>query len=253
MPQSKRAKRPEIARAEPRRNFTGAFAPGTRGKSAKNGAPPPNGAPADPGWVEARDASYEAINNGYRVIDEYMRQGQRLAEEFWLPAADAKSAGTEFTRMMDRFLRSAGDMGSAWLEMMTQWTQSPGRDTGGPRGTAGPFAAGFSGGVSSGTARPANAAPAPAPAEVSLVVESTKRVRISVDAHALSAGVAVHALVCSNPEVRPVTTAALDVEPSGGVVLRVVVPDDQPAGVYYGVLVDAGTGRPAGTVTLTVL
>jgi hypothetical protein len=59
--------------------------------------------------------------------------------------------------------------------------------------------------------------------------------------------------VCSNPEVRPITTATIDADPSGGASLRVVVPDDQPAGVYYGVLVDTGSGRPAGTVTLTVL
>jgi hypothetical protein len=267
MSQSKRAKRPKIARAEPRRNFASAFTPAESAeKTAKsaqtNGVPPPNGKGAsragEPGWTDARDASYEAINSGYRVIDEYMRQGQRLAEEFWLPspdAPDAKGVGSDFTRMMDRFLRSAGDMGGAWLEMMTQWTQAPGRDAGGPRGTAGPFSAGTvpsgAGASASGPDRGA------APLGVSFTVETSKRVRLSVDARTLSARlsgrVALHALVCSNPEVRPIASATLEPDPAGGASLRVIVPDDQPAGTYYGVLVDTGTGQPGGTVTLTVL
>jgi hypothetical protein len=266
MSQSKRAKRPKIERAAPRRNFAGAFAGAKNGAADKNGVPKPNGANGahanptkNPEWTEARDASYEAINNGYRVIDEYMRQGQRLAEEFWLPSPDERSVGSDFTRMMERFLRSAGDMGGAWLEMMTEWSQAPGRDVGGPRGTAGPFSAGSVSGTVTGTEKGANgvAAPASGPAEastsLSIVVESSRKVRLSVESRALSPGVVVHSLVCSNPEVRPITSAAIGEGPSGGAALHVVVPDDQPAGVYYGVLVDTGTGRPAGTVTLTVL
>lgn len=265
MSQKKRVKRPEIPRAEPRRSVAGAFgdtkSEAEPAAAAKNGAHAANGASTNgahaangastngaggPGWAEARDASYEAINNGYRVIDEYMRQGQRLAEEFWLPSPDAKGVGTEFSRMMDRFLRSAGDMGSAWLEMMTQWTQAPARDAGGPRGTAGPFSAGSAG------AAPPYAASVPGAPPLSITVESSKKVRLSVDARALVPGVEVHALVSAAPEAKPITTARLVQDPAGGLSLEVVVPDDQPAGAYHGVLVDPRTQRPTGTLTLTV-
>lgn len=274
MPQKKRARRPKVDRAEPRRQFSGAFRAGAsnraesrapaNGSTAKGGAPaaspangsatkgataaPANGAQQAGEWESARDAGYEAINNGYRVIDEYMRQGQRLAEEFWLPSPDAKAGGSEFSRMMDRFLRSAGDMGSAWLEMMTQWTQAPGRDLGGPRGTAGPFSAATYAGPNGPDATQTNAV------ALAIDVEASRRVRVAVDCRGASAALQVHALVSGDPAAPPITSIRIDADAlTGERTLHVSVPDAQPAGVYHGVLVDGAAQRPAGTITLTVL
>jgi hypothetical protein len=36
------------------------------------------------------------------------------------------------------------------------------------------------------------------------------------------------------------------------VALRVRVPDDQPPGVYNGIILDRSTGRPRGTVSLVL-
>jgi diaminopimelate decarboxylase len=36
---------------------------------------------------EPRDAAYRALNDAYRLVDEYLRQGQKMAENIWLPSA----------------------------------------------------------------------------------------------------------------------------------------------------------------------
>ncbi len=238
MPARKRTKRPKIERTEPDRTFTAAVRKAKAQKVPADSAAPDLEEPV----ASVRDASYEAINSGYRIIDEYMRQGQRIAEDFWLPAQDAASKPPEHVRMMERFLRSAGDMGSAWLEMMTQWTRPAGADMS-PRGTAGPFTAGGSNGHAAAEASPG--------AALSIAVESSRRVRVSVDAQGRLEDIEASPLVSTDRSLPPITTSCVEVEAdTGRAVLRIGVADDQPAGTYHGVLLNRRTQRPGGTITL---
>src|SRR5438128_6977170 len=73
MTTKKRVRRPEPDRTGPIRNWSALF-----------GAPPAR-APEDEGAAEARPTSLgEAVSRsvelGYRVVDEYVRQGQRAAQ-----------------------------------------------------------------------------------------------------------------------------------------------------------------------------
>jgi hypothetical protein len=241
----KRAKRPKIDRTEPDRNFTAAF----RKSKVQEPAPETAAPDLEEPVTSVRDASYEAINSGYRIIDEYMRQGQRIAEDFWLPATDATSQPPEHVRMMERFLRSAGDMGSAWLEMMTQWTRPAGADMS-PRGTAGPFTAGRTNGHA--TAEETHNG-APHPAAWSIAVESSRPVRVSVETHGRLEDIEASPLVSTDRSLPPITTPCVEVEAeTGRALLRVAVADDQPPGTYHGVLLDRRTQRPGGTITLRV-
>ena len=236
----KRAKRPKIDRTEPDRAFKAAF----RKPKVQTAAPETAASDGEEPVTGARDASYEALNSGYRIIDEYMRQGQRMAEDFWLPATDATGKAPEHMRMMERFLRSAGDMGSAWLEMMTQWTRPAGADMS-PRGTAGPFTAGATNGHA--------AAEATHPSALSIAIESSRRVRVSVDTQGRLEDIEASPLVSTDRSLPPITTPCVEVEAeTGRSILRIAIADEQPPGTYHGVLLNRRTQRPGGTITLQV-
>ena len=86
----KRVKRPVSERAEPARSWTGAFqklrARAGRARISGSGTRGRAGFRWLGGSPRRVDPYLEAVNGSYRVIDEYMRQGQRFAEEFWLPS-----------------------------------------------------------------------------------------------------------------------------------------------------------------------
>jgi hypothetical protein len=186
------------------------------------------------------------VNNAYRVIDEYMRQGQKLAEGFWLPATRSNGAVSDFSRVLERFFRSAGDMGMAWIEMMSELSR-PTRSDAAPQGTAGPFS--FDEPEERVESEPTNERSPP----FTIVVSSSKRVRVSVDTFGSLVDVDVCPLISTDRTLPPI--AAVDIEVESGTsrpTLTVTVPDDQPKGTYHGVLLDRTAGRPGGTITLVV-
>jgi hypothetical protein len=135
-------------------------------------------------------------------------------------------------------------MGSAWLEMMTQWTRPAGADMS-PRGSAGPFTAGRTNGHA--------AADEAAHAALSIAVESSRPVRVSVDAHGRLEDIEASPLVSTDRSLSPITTPCVEVEAdTGRAVLRIAIADDQPPGTYHGVLLNRRTQRPGGTITLQV-
>jgi hypothetical protein len=86
MDSNERVKRPEPQRTQPIRNWWTLFGP--------PGSMPPSGPgmpmPGMPGMPGARpsapgDAVSQGVQMGYRVIEEYMRQGQNAARSFGMP------------------------------------------------------------------------------------------------------------------------------------------------------------------------
>jgi hypothetical protein len=240
MDDSNRRKRPPVERTEPDRSWmNGSSGPAAAGTSA-----------------DAREAGYQAINNAYRLIDEYVRQGQRMAENLWLPlgGGSAARAASAFNAP-ERLMRAMGDMTMAWVEMMEQFTKNAqSKPEQAPAGSAGPFA-------STRVDQPAGA-PSAAPAASSaktatpplkLTLDARGRVEISVQ---LGDGAALDRL-----ETTELRSFGSDAEPIRGVelsgvpedpVLRVRVPEGQPQGTYNGLFLERGSRRPCGTVTLVV-
>src|SRR5689334_15594731 len=105
--------RPEPARTQPIRNWNGIFAAPGEPVAAEPEPPAPSAEPARQG-----------VAAGYRVIDEYLRQGRRAARDFWSPAAaaaasssdasepnaagsdDAAPRGPDISKLGERWLRS---------------------------------------------------------------------------------------------------------------------------------------------------
>jgi len=191
------------------------------------------------------------VNGAYRVIDEYLRQGQRFAEQIWLPGGSAAPA-EQIGRLLERFVRSAGDMGSAWLEMMGQWSAPYERASEAPRGGAGPFSAGRS------ARDPDPAAPTMREATAQgLVVriEATRTFEVSVETVGAiePAGVELGPLVSANGKLPPLRGVRLDAgSPDRRLTIRIRVPKGHPAGIYRGSLLDRGTKQLRGTVSLTL-
>jgi hypothetical protein len=246
MDHKERPKRPVLDRDQPSRGWNGLF--GSHDEPDRVGDKPKQ----PPGAEEVRSASYEAVNSAYRVVDEYLRQGQRLAEQVWLPTGTTATAPvTNFARIVERFMRSAGDMGTAWLEMMGQWVGEQGESTRGPLGVARPFSAGK---VAAESSVVTSGAQTSSPSQaLTVAVDASRTFEVCVELHG-SAGaesIQIRELVSTDGSSPPLSDMQIEPNSQGrGVTLRISVPDGQPAGVYNGLLIDRSTHRACGTVSL---
>ncbi len=108
MTERKRVRRPRPERTEPIRNWS----------SMLGGVPNGDGAPA----TGMADVVQRSVDLAYRVVDEYIRQGQRAAERFSgrngaaMPSTgDMQDAATQMTRF-------ASDGMRIWLELLGMTT-----------------------------------------------------------------------------------------------------------------------------------
>jgi hypothetical protein len=247
-----RIKRPTTERTEPQRAVGG----------ARPDLPLPSNpeAPQSANSAETKDNAYRAVNDAYRLVDDYLREGQRMAENIWLPIAGQADGGQSTAPSLEapgRFMRAMSDMTLAWVEVMQQWSAAaqPAPKHEAPTGHAGPFKADRERG---------NGAPGPAPSKekegragrraLSVSVESVGRVQVSVsfddfhDATRLVAG----AMTCFGASAPPIEQVSVGVGPDQLPELRIVVPPGQPAGTYHGLLANADTHHPCGSVSLRI-
>ncbi len=247
-----RFKRPELDRSEPIRSMTALFGP------PRNGAPPraADAAGASPG----KDGVSRGVDLGYRVIDEYMRQGQSLARTMWSPRLAQETLGSDPQQLAGRMYQYASDLAGAWLEymqaMMAQVPASPPPQPGAH--AVGGFGLGTNG-------KTPEAKPPPPPAEarveaptapsVSVQVSSRRRTEVTVDLKpgSLDALLSVYDLRARDSALPRISGVAADVSKADHrVTLRIEVPDGQPPGVYTGVIVDEASNLARGTLMVRV-
>ena len=120
---TKRRTRPEPERTGPNRAWKR-----TPPASEGNGAAPP-----------AENGAARTLNDAYRLVDEYLRQGQEMAENIWLPFGGNGAPAWPSPAAPDRFLRAVGDMTLAWVEAMQGFASAPAAPPQQPSGSAGPF------------------------------------------------------------------------------------------------------------------
>jgi hypothetical protein len=216
----------------------------------------PSEAAGAAGAAEPRDGAYRALNDAYRLVDEYLRQGQKMAENVWLPSGAGGSSFDAGLGAPGRFMRAMGDMTLAWVEVMQQWTNgsTPARED--PIGSAGAFKVNQTPAPAATPSAPVAASSAAERAsELTVRVQASGRVEVSVQLGELSnaAYLAPTELRSFGGQVEPIRDVSLVVMPGATPVLQIVVPDGQPAGTYNGLLLEAKTQRPRGTVSLSVL
>jgi hypothetical protein len=260
LPTTKRAKRPELDRVSPIRDFSRIFGPAAPGETprAKRPGEPRAGRPADIG---------KAVTAGYQVIDEYMRQGEEFARTMYGSAAGESSplfpfspprgsSGGDAQEMAGRLFQVAADFAGAWMDLMQTTTgrggQRPGSE---PR----PDVPGFD------INAPPSSAPAPAAdpevaraeqrAPLTLQIDSKQRVEVAVDVRSDPAGgpIVAHDLRAIDPALPRIEKVQIERTSGEGLVIRLRISDKQPPGVYSGVVVDERTNLPRGTISVRVI
>jgi len=184
------------------------------------------------------EAVASAVDLGYRVLDEYLRQGQRAAQRFGVRPAKAEAAVDDLQALATRMARYTSDFLGVWGQFVELAFSAGGLA---PQPTPRP--------------RPA-ASPSPARLAITLRINAPRATEVAVDLAADMAErpVTVQDLRSADPTVKPIGGVRL--EPATGTTapcLHVVIPPDQPEGSYVGVVVDDESGRFAGTVSVAVL
>lgn len=274
--------RPPLPRSHPIRNFAGILgAHPDPGRAARPTAPRAAGAERDskpkgrgatkPAGKAGRDpaevkrdpgaAVARGVNAGYRVIEEYLRQGQDFARSLW-PGSPSSAGGSPDApmNMTERLIRSASDLAGLFSEFL-QTFSLPGTL---PAPGSMPIP-GF--GIEPKAAAPADAENAGAnfardawepPPVISIDLRSSRRTEVTVNLRsgAWADRLQVHDLRPLKPAradgARLTGVSATGVPAERRVVLAAAIAADLPADTYSGLIVDADTNLPRGTVAIRI-
>jgi hypothetical protein len=239
-----RPTRPELPRTEPIRSWSTLFGAGRSTPGAPNGA----GA--------SGDSVKRGVELGYRVIDEYIKQGTAVANAFATPGRARAPSAQDLPKMTERMMQYGSDFASIWFDAMAlMMSNLNGAGVSGPSGpaTTPPPA------VYEGTPRSAAAQPA--------VVESQPSTRLALDLRSrqptellftldvpLTFGrVVVEDLRTRSggPTIQGVIVELPD-NPMAAIKVGLQVPTRTPPGRYSGAILDATTKNPRGRVTVII-
>src|SRR5688572_28240098 len=107
MTNSNRPRRPDLDRDEPQRGFAGAF-----------GAAPENGTNGQAGAAFEDDVA-RGVGVGYRLIEEYLRRGQQVAQSMWTPRAPfSPGSVADLGVGPERIFEYSAQVMGLWFEMV---------------------------------------------------------------------------------------------------------------------------------------
>ena len=203
-------------------------------RAERPGAPdsPPSHQPEESADAAAGDGAPGAVNLAYRVIEDYMHEGQATAERTVKDARHGGRAEGSFQALSERLLGDA----LVWLEHAAKlWGRFDPPD-----------------------------APSPTPRQDSAPAGSTVfrahvrssapvEIRLDLDSGAAGRPLGVHGLRCQDPAAPTIDGATLaPVDDTGIYRISVSVPEGQPAGGYSGVVYDTRDGSVQGTLAVCV-
>ncbi len=209
-------------------------------------------------WAEnggmADDASDAAVSHGvklgYRVVEEHIRQGRRVAQQLNPRPYGAGSARDDIGELFGRIIRSYTDLGSLWTDLFNAFATNPEFLNSLLRVVSPPVSS-----PSNGNRKPASPEPASGSMSVSVEIISTRPSQVTVDLHpnAHVQTLGTSGLYAAEPNKPPLTDITF--EPSfiaGQVLVRIRIPEGQAADVYSGVIVDKKTNLPQGTLSVRI-
>jgi hypothetical protein len=222
-----------LPRTEPIRSWSTLFG------SARD---PSQTSEAKAGAPRASDPISRGVEMGYRVIDEYVRQGAAVASSFSGNSAKG-AAGADLSQLAERMLRYASDFSAAWLEAMTMMAASVGSATGN------------SAKVNDVTNDSNSSRAWPAELRVSVELRSKHPAEISLSLEGSAPG--------EQLELEPLRVQAgkttiedvvveLPTEATGAIRVKVNVPTQCKRGRYTGAILEAQSGKPRGRLTVIV-
>jgi hypothetical protein len=227
--------REDPQRTEPLRQWSTLYRSPDSGSAPDAAGPPPEPEQGET-W---NDVVAEGVAVGYRVLEEQLRQGQRVAEQIGDASYGPAAMTGDVREATERMVRYSADLVALWLDFVNA--------TFGNGDLLRAFSAGWP--PAAGTAAPM---PAAAPPAVSIEIASRRPLRVSLDLKpgATARPLAAHPLRALEADTPALAELTFERGGDGGsLALRIRVPEAQPAGIYTGVVVDRGTGEPLGTVT----
>lgn len=234
-----RRKRPSLDRTRPVRSWSATLGTPTEQPIAPE--PPRTDGKARP---RLEDAVSRSVELGYKVVDEYIQQGQRAAQRLSEGKLTAEVLSSEVNELGGRIARYASDFFGAWVELLELAAVGSAARQNGTAGTSVP--------PPEVPAPPAARRPA---AGMRVEVHASRPVEVALDLRAerVTGAVRAHELRSAEPGKPRLTDVAVRSDGAGkAAVLRIGVPDDHPAGAYEGLLVDEATNRAVGSVRVVV-
>src|SRR5262245_38586356 len=245
-------KRPPLERAQPIRNWSTLF----NGPVADGGSSDEESATM-PGTDRASlsDVVSRSVDLGYRVVDEYIRQGQKAAQRLNERSYGVQTMAGDVQDLAMRMTQYASDFAAVWLQL-GQLAAAGNSAPGAPRAdrppaddAAAPNGAGAAGGATRAEATSAGVT------RVRIEVRSAQPTEVTVDIRpdAADRPLIVHALRAVDPDTPRLVGVCFEPgSEDAAAYLRIDVPPGHPAGVYSGLMIDQGTSRPVGTVSVTI-
>ena len=264
-----RRRRPEPARTKPLRNAATLL---------RDGVPPPAAPDAQPAVAGDTSESPVArgVRLGYQVIEEQILQGQKLAQRLGraagkaaasvtgraagasaAPAAVSDASAGEVQELLDRVLHLYKDMGALCVDAVDTLVHHPLLRSGLARMT--PAAAPEPAAAAAAAPATVNGAATDSGAagnRFALDIRCSRRTQVTLDLpqRAGSFVPRVHALHAGDAALAPLTGVRFGTdEDSSAAVLQLDIADTQPAATYSGVVVDAATNQPRGTLSVRLL
>jgi hypothetical protein len=238
MSDEERLQRPDPGRTEPLRRWSDLY----RRAEVYPAASPAdnNGTSNGPGAGSTTNGAGSAVELGYRVIESYLNQGRRMAEQLNGSSYSQRGMPDGVADLVERTVRAYNELLPVWLQVANSLVKV---DPLGVRPTE---------------ANPARGWPDPSKGAVrtriSVETVSRRPVRVLLD---LSEGSSVlnlmtHGVRAVDPQKPVLTEVSFIPAPQGCATLRIVVPDSLPAGHYTGVVVDKDKEEARGTLSIQV-
>jgi hypothetical protein len=218
---SERAQRPRPERTRPSRDPNDIL----RGRAFR---------PAD---VEPADPISRSVGIGYRIVEQYLEQSRGTAAGVSPRAASGD--GNILSDLTSRMVRTTADLFEVWFQLVDATGVARAQAAAAPEQPP-----------------PGSAAP-PSPTATAVVVQltSSQRATVAVDLRPTASGRRLSAAsLRSEDETLPrITGVVLTPSPDGGpVTIAVTIPPVQPPGVYNGMILDAESSVPVGTLSVRI-
>jgi hypothetical protein len=236
-PRSGRLHRENPERTEPARSAKHHLDANGGWRESLTGSVAANGDAAES--ADGPDTVGYGVHLGYKIIEEQILKGRKIAEQWHAPGREEKD-GDEWPRVLERLLNVYRDLGSVYMDATESIISRVAKlaleydpSTDGER----------------------HASPDTRTADIAVTVSSSKKVRIQLDLKpGLAGNLSIPPLHGLDAAAKPLTTVCFSPGMTTNLPeLHVELPDDCVATTYTGVIVDADTNEPMGTLCVHVV
>ncbi len=193
-----------------------------------------------------------AVELGYKVVEEQIRQGQQIAGQLASGKIDPALINGNVSEIGDRILRFYSDMGALWFEMIESVLRNPsmGEMFSGFMPEAG---ARMNGSANNGAGRSAANGHSNIPVEIVSSEPTGARVSVELASDCDFESILAQPLRTRDADIRPIDDVRF-IPPSDGwpPSICVTIPNGQVPGTYSGLILSAMTDEPVGTLCVHI-